>query len=493
IGHYTRADGYAAEPSWCVERPWSVATSTQIEVIELGREQAATTGVTLKDVNFVAAYSSDSSRAADTARAILAHHPTCQLVLDPGLRERFMGSLSGTKAPARRPLPPNVETSRSIGKRLANFWDNTLIPFFISASTTTPTATSESSPEIDSANSEVSAEPAVLLVSHGATISKLIRDTLLVEHSMSQEGEGGIPLESTGDEAATTVEPSSISGELFQFASISHLIRRKAVVKENADMLERQGPKLVKESHIGASGLSASAMKKAGQSAVEVHRGENYQFAYFLKPAESYDLLVKTRDFVAVTKKSDDPPTPIERTPTPEPPKTKKGKPTRKRAPKAKSRPRISSAAKKRKRNVVDDNEEDAEMSDAWSDLDKSLDGSEGEENSDAPTPSGAAPTRRSARQKNLSPAHDIDEQMDQDEVITIPQEVPPAIVKSEPDDTSALANLLPISGEDGTPAPPSQSPQPPSDHIVIDESEEKPKQELHLTYAGSVIPSRCL
>ncbi|KAG9094867.1 hypothetical protein FRC07_011191, partial [Ceratobasidium sp. 392] len=451
-----------------------------------------------------------------------------------------MGSLSGTKAPARRPLPPNVETSRSISKRLTNFWDNTLIPLFISASTTTLTATSESSPEIDSANSEVSAEPAVLLVSHGATISKLIRDTLLVEHgytvtcdisrhgiyntsisilrlSISREGEGGILLESTGDEAATTVEPSSISGELFQFASISHLIRRKDVVKENADMLERQdenhvdwmtrsilneiiadlkpliGPKLVKESHIGASGLSASAMKKAGQSAVEVHRGENYQFAYFLKPAESYDLLVKTRDFVAVAKKSDDPPTPIEHTPTPEPPKTKRGKPTRKRAPKAKSRPRMSSAAKKRKRNVIDDDEEDAEMSDAWSDLDKSLDGSAAEENSDVPTPSGTAPTRRSARQKNISPAHDVDEQMDQDETTTVPQEVPPVIVKSEPDDTSALASLLPISGEDGTPAPPSQSPRPPSDHIVIDEEDEKPKQELHLTYAGSVIPSRCL
>ncbi|KAG9095878.1 hypothetical protein FS749_009549 [Ceratobasidium sp. UAMH 11750] len=260
-----------------------------------------------------------------------------------------------------------------------------------------------------------------------------------------------------------------------------------------ADLKPLIGPKLVKESHIGASGLSASAMKKAGQSVVEVHRGDNYQFAYFLKPAESYDMLIKTRDFVAVTAKPDDPPTPAERTPTPEPPKPKRGKSAKKRAPKAKSRPRISSAAKKRKRKVID-NDEEAEMSDAWSDLDKSIEGSEGgEENEVEPTPSGAAPTRRSARQKNLPPVHDVDEQVDNGETSTVPSDVPEVIVKSEPDDTSALANLLPIAGEDETPAPQSQSLRPPSDHIIINEEEEKPKQELHLTYSGYAIPSRCL
>ncbi|KAG9086193.1 hypothetical protein FRC06_003224 [Ceratobasidium sp. 370] len=264
-----------------------------------------------------------------------------------------------------------------------------------------------------------------------------------------------------------------------------------------ADLKPLVGPKLVKESHIGASGLSASAMKKAGQSVVEVHRGDSYQFAYFLKPAESYDLVVKARDFVTAAAKLDDPPTPTERTPTPEPlPKPKRGKLAKKRAPKAKSRPRISSAARKRKRNVIEDEEEDAEMSDAWSDLDKSIGQSEGGEESDVvTTPSGSAPTRRSARQKNLPPVHDVNEQIDEAETLatTVPQDVSQAVVKSEPDDTSALANLLPISGEDGTPTPRSQGSKPPSDHIIIDEEEEKPKQELHLTYSGYVIPSRCL
>ncbi|KAG8745591.1 hypothetical protein FRC10_007482 [Ceratobasidium sp. 414] len=313
--------------------------------------------------------------------------------------------------------------------------------------------------------------------------------------NMSQGDNGIDPSDGIANEGVIT-EPPSVSGRLFQFASIRHLVNRKDVVKENADMLEQHGPKLVKESHIGASGLSASAMKKAGQSVVEVHRGDNYQFAYFLKPAESYDMLIKARDFVAVTTRPDESPTPTERTPTPEPPKPKRGKLAKKRAPKSKSRPRISSAAKKRKRKVIDDDEEDAEMSDAWSDLDENTNGGEGGEEEDvAPTPSEAAPTRRSARQKNLPPVHDVDERIDHGETTTTtpPQEVPQVVVKSEPDEASALASLLPISGEDGTPAPQSQSPNPPLNHIIIDEEEEKPKQELHLTYSGYVIPSRCL
>jgi hypothetical protein len=202
----------------------------------------------------------------------------------------------------------------------------------------------------------------------------------------------------------------------------------------------------------------------------------------------------QTRDFVAVTT-NPDPPTPTERTPTPDLPKTKRGKSKKKRAPKAKPRPRVSAAAKKRKRVEA---EEDAEMSDTWSDLDKGVEQIEGGEEDDvAPMPSGTAPTRRSARQKNISPIPDIDVDMNQDDTVGSPAPQDPSIVivKSEPDDAPALANLLPIPAEDeSTPVLRSQSPKPPSDHINVDEGEEeKPKQELHLTYAGYVIPSRCL
>ncbi|KAF8605420.1 hypothetical protein BDV93DRAFT_521734 [Ceratobasidium sp. AG-I] len=277
----------------------------------------------------------------------------------------------------------------------------------------------------------------------------------------------------------------------------------RSILKEIiADLKPLIGPKLVKESHIGASGLSASAMKKAGQSVVEVQRGDNYQFAYFLKPAESYDILIKTRDFVPVAASKRSPTPSLERTPTPEPPKKKRGKAAKgkpKRAPKTKSRPRVSSAAKKRKR-VEADEEEDAEMSDAWSNLDDSIEGSQvGEPEGGAAAPPSLAPTRRSARQKNNPQieAVDVDEDMEQDTTAapsTTQDPQPMVIVKPEPDDTSALANLLPISMEDeSTPAPHSPSLKPPSEHIMVEDEEEKPKQELRLKYAGHVIPSRCI
>lgn len=191
----------------------------------------------------------------------------------------------------------------------------------------------------------------------------------------------------------------------------------------------------------------------------------------------------------------------MERTPTPEPPKNKRGKAAKrkpKRVPKVKSRPRVASAAKKRKRVEADEEEEDAEMSDAWSDLDDSIHGSQGgETDEDVAAPSNSAPTRRSIRQKNVRQVHDVDEDMEQDEAAapSTPQDPQPAvIVKSEPDDASALADLLPISMEDeSTPAPRSQSSKPPSEHIMVDDEEEKPKQELRLKYAGHVIPSRCI
>ncbi|CEL63811.1 hypothetical protein RSOLAG1IB_05575 [Rhizoctonia solani AG-1 IB] len=259
-----------------------------------------------------------------------------------------------------------------------------------------------------------------------------------------------------------------------------------------ADLKPLIGPKLVKESHIGASGLSASAAKKAGQSVVEVHRGENYQFAYFLKPAESYDLLIKARDFVAVTAPPDPFDLPGDKSPTPEVPSHRVAKNKRKRGPKTKSRPKASRAIRKRKR--LDSDEEDVEMSETWSDLDEEIPLSDDDETETVP--SGTAPTRRSTRLKGAPRVHDVDEEM-RDGNLDAPlnaQDQPVPVIKSEPDDTAGLENLLTISADDEvTAAPLSQSPRPPSDTLVAEQEEEKPKQELQLSYTGYMIPSRCL
>ncbi|CEL63812.1 putative fructose-2,6-bisphosphatase TIGAR A OS=Danio rerio GN=tigara PE=2 SV=1 [Rhizoctonia solani AG-1 IB] len=235
---------------------------------EAGIAQAELTGKSLKDVNFVKAYSSDSSRAADTARAILAYHPDCELVLDPRIRERNMGSLSGTKAPVRRPLPSGVETSESVGERLLEFWKTTIIPLCSSPdpllnevedlNTNSDVVSSTESPT-RSVDPQKVHTPAILIVSHGATISKLISQVFLQNYGykvsceirraiyntsisilrMTSIATGRRPISDNDRNLAEENKQSldSVSGELITCASISHLTRKKDIVEENADLL----------------------------------------------------------------------------------------------------------------------------------------------------------------------------------------------------------------------------------------------------------------
>ncbi|CAE6422670.1 unnamed protein product [Rhizoctonia solani] len=235
---------------------------------EAGRAQAKLTGKSLKHVNFVKAYSSDSSRAADTARAIVAYHPDCELVLDPRIRERNMGSLAGTKAPVRRPLPPGVESSESVGARLLEFWNSVIIPLCSPSDILlNDGGDANTNPEVDlladsqthSIDPQKNRTPAVLIVSHGATISKLINQVFLRDHGyeVACDMRRGIyntsisilRMTSTAtvqrpilDNDRSLVEESeqiliSLSGELIAYASISHLVRKRDIVEENADLL----------------------------------------------------------------------------------------------------------------------------------------------------------------------------------------------------------------------------------------------------------------
>ncbi|MBV8074742.1 MAG: histidine phosphatase family protein [Candidatus Eremiobacteraeota bacterium] len=60
-----------------------------------GRAQAAVLAAFFKDKPLAMAASSDLSRAAETARTILAHHPAAPLRLDPDLREMAFGAWEG--------------------------------------------------------------------------------------------------------------------------------------------------------------------------------------------------------------------------------------------------------------------------------------------------------------------------------------------------------------------------------------------------------------
>lgn len=67
---------------------------TDSELSELGRKQAAAAGERLKGEKIAAVYSSDLSRASDTARAIAAHH-NLPVQTDDGLRECAFGDWEG--------------------------------------------------------------------------------------------------------------------------------------------------------------------------------------------------------------------------------------------------------------------------------------------------------------------------------------------------------------------------------------------------------------
>lgn len=66
-----------------------------VPLSEMGRRQAEAVGGALAGVQFDVVYSSDLSRAAETARAIMKHQK-CRLVLDRRLREMNGGLCQGT-------------------------------------------------------------------------------------------------------------------------------------------------------------------------------------------------------------------------------------------------------------------------------------------------------------------------------------------------------------------------------------------------------------
>ncbi|GFN75615.1 fructose-2,6-bisphosphatase tigar [Plakobranchus ocellatus] len=81
------------------------------QLSDIGEEQAKLVGKRLKEHHFTHVFSSDLSRAVNTAQHILAENKktTCDLILDPRLRERDFGCLEG------RPLSDFVKAQEESG------------------------------------------------------------------------------------------------------------------------------------------------------------------------------------------------------------------------------------------------------------------------------------------------------------------------------------------------------------------------------------------
>jgi len=81
------------ETSWNQERRIQ-GGSSDVELSEVGKEQAARVGLALKNTEIDAIYSSPLKRALETAQAIADHH-NLKVQVEPDLREMEVGDLEG--------------------------------------------------------------------------------------------------------------------------------------------------------------------------------------------------------------------------------------------------------------------------------------------------------------------------------------------------------------------------------------------------------------
>ncbi|OBZ70301.1 hypothetical protein A0H81_09957 [Grifola frondosa] len=149
--------------------------------------------------------------------------------------------------------------------------------------------------------------------------------------------------------------------------------------------------------------LGPGGPANAKRGSLDVHRGDTYQFGYFLRKTEPHAVLVKTRHFVAAPN----PPKQLSRSKSPPQPQPQRAEKRKKRALKKDAAPKASKKRKtkgKGKQRAIEDEDEAISIS---SDEDVNIDVSI--------TP--AAP-RRSARARNLVAGgyrEDIDEEMSKD------------------------------------------------------------------------------
>jgi probable phosphoglycerate mutase len=95
------------------------------KLTEKGIEQAKKLALRLKDEKIDAIYSSDLARAADTTKEIAEFHPNVKIEFTEKLRERGLGSFTGTKREDTmdKSLPSDAESNEAVKKRAKDFID----------------------------------------------------------------------------------------------------------------------------------------------------------------------------------------------------------------------------------------------------------------------------------------------------------------------------------------------------------------------------------
>ncbi|KAI0081714.1 hypothetical protein K474DRAFT_1671623 [Panus rudis PR-1116 ss-1] len=297
------------------------------------------------------------------------------------------------------------------------------------------------------------------------------------------------------------------------------------------DLRNRIPVKLSEEAnaHLGPGGPSS-----AKKGTLDVHRGDTYQFAYFLRRTDTHAVLIKTRRFVAAPPRPKPESLPPPRPPSPEPStKPKRRRPAPKRKVQAAHKPNKKPKTKGKGRARDEDEDEDADIVVITSE-------EEEVERMDAPV----GPVRRSTRNRKVVAGgyrEDDDEEEDEggllapvttgediemaapeaneavppstdtvepptlDEGSTSHQDVQSLPVKIEEvdPDLPSITDIDPLPPDEPPPKQESATPAPAGPSIATNapmdltgddnEEDEKPKPILKLSYQGFNVHDRCL
>ncbi|KAK7038159.1 phosphoglycerate mutase-like protein [Favolaschia claudopus] len=190
---------------------------------QTGIEQARLVADSLRSVRFDAAYSSDLVRAVKTAEIILEHQTDIEIRREEALRERFLGSLQGTKigagiqARVARRDDETVERQEVFSARAVQWWKKAILQ------------RTRALPRRETVYN-------VLVTSHGGWIMTLLRTLVYSGKARCAEGvELGACLNTSV--SIIEVELGDEVPMIVQFGDVGHLSVEQGseVVKKNAD------------------------------------------------------------------------------------------------------------------------------------------------------------------------------------------------------------------------------------------------------------------
>lgn len=207
------------------------------ELNEEGLRQAGLLAGRMEGVPIGVAFTSDLSRAKKTAQVVLEKHPGIALHECRELRERFMGTLQGTKLPAiaRKAIlqqDKTIETTAEFAERVIEWWKGSILPL---AQKVLGDLSKEgtSGGEVPDEDSRVLN---VLAASHGGTISTFFNAG--IEQGLLHLGKG-VWMTRCWNTSVSVIEVDceTLKGKVVMYGDISHLLS-KPVVRTNVDEVE---------------------------------------------------------------------------------------------------------------------------------------------------------------------------------------------------------------------------------------------------------------